>query len=154
MGGILDASRFRAFLAWQLNVSPEDIETTLLGGHGDQMVWIVKPRPGGILHLYATINDGEGLREIDLLDGELIFTGHHELVDHFRGMRAHDVCAQNLPVLRVADDLHEAVGLARGARAPVRREGELADLVLELLLLALLLGEPPGRRRRALRPRS
>jgi malate dehydrogenase len=38
MGGILDASRFRAFLAWELKVSPEDIETTLLGGHGDQMV--------------------------------------------------------------------------------------------------------------------
>lgn len=38
MGGILDAARFRAFLAWEMNVSPEDIETTLLGGHGDQMV--------------------------------------------------------------------------------------------------------------------
>ena len=38
MGGVLDAARFRAFLAWELNVSPEDIETTLLGGHGDQMV--------------------------------------------------------------------------------------------------------------------
>jgi malate dehydrogenase len=38
MGGILDASRFRAFLACELNVSPEDIEAMLLGGHGDQMV--------------------------------------------------------------------------------------------------------------------
>lgn len=38
MGGILDAARFRTFLAWELNVSPEDIETMLLGGHGDQMV--------------------------------------------------------------------------------------------------------------------
>ncbi|MBI5100014.1 MAG: malate dehydrogenase [Nitrospirae bacterium] len=38
MGGILDASRLRAFLAWELNVSPEDIEAMLLGGHGDQMV--------------------------------------------------------------------------------------------------------------------
>ena len=38
MGGVLDAARFRAFLAWELNVSPEDIETMLLGGHGDQMV--------------------------------------------------------------------------------------------------------------------
>ena len=38
MGGILDASRLRAFLAWELNVSPEDTEAMLLGGHGDQMV--------------------------------------------------------------------------------------------------------------------
>lgn len=38
MGGILDAARFRTFLAWELNVSPEDVETMLLGGHGDQMV--------------------------------------------------------------------------------------------------------------------
>ncbi|MBI5740097.1 MAG: malate dehydrogenase [Nitrospirae bacterium] len=38
MGGILDAARFRAFLAWELEVSPADIETTILGGHGDQMV--------------------------------------------------------------------------------------------------------------------
>lgn len=38
MGGILDASRLRAFLSWELNISPEDIETIVLGGHGDQMV--------------------------------------------------------------------------------------------------------------------
>jgi malate dehydrogenase len=38
MGGVLDAARFRTFLAWELNVSPEDIEAMLLGGHGDLMV--------------------------------------------------------------------------------------------------------------------
>ncbi|MDP3049223.1 MAG: malate dehydrogenase, partial [Thermodesulfovibrionales bacterium] len=38
MGGILDAARLRAFLSWELNISPEDIETIVLGGHGDQMV--------------------------------------------------------------------------------------------------------------------
>jgi len=38
MGGILDSSRFRTFLAWELKVSPEDVETIILGGHGDQMV--------------------------------------------------------------------------------------------------------------------
>lgn len=38
MGGILDASRLRAFLARELNISPEDIEAIVLGGHGDQMV--------------------------------------------------------------------------------------------------------------------
>ncbi|RJQ40638.1 MAG: malate dehydrogenase [Nitrospiraceae bacterium] len=38
MGGILDAARLRTFLSWELNVSSEDIETIVLGGHGDQMV--------------------------------------------------------------------------------------------------------------------
>lgn len=38
MGGILDSSRLRTFLAWELNISPEDIEAIVLGGHGDQMV--------------------------------------------------------------------------------------------------------------------
>ncbi len=38
MGGILDASRLRAFLSWELYASPEDIEALVLGGHGDDMV--------------------------------------------------------------------------------------------------------------------
>lgn len=38
MGGVLDASRFRTFLSFELGVSPEDIETLVLGGHGDLMV--------------------------------------------------------------------------------------------------------------------
>lgn len=42
MGGILDASRLRAFLALDLNVSPEDIEAIVLGGHGDQMLPLIR----------------------------------------------------------------------------------------------------------------
>ncbi|MBI5101601.1 MAG: malate dehydrogenase [Nitrospirae bacterium] len=38
MGGILDASRFRTFISFELGISPEDIETIVLGGHGDFMV--------------------------------------------------------------------------------------------------------------------
>jgi malate dehydrogenase len=38
MGGLLDASRLRTFLSWELNVSSEDVEALVLGGHGDQMV--------------------------------------------------------------------------------------------------------------------
>ena len=38
MGGILDASRLIAFLSWELNVSPEDVEALVFGGHGDEMV--------------------------------------------------------------------------------------------------------------------
>jgi len=38
MGGILDSARLTAFLSWELNVSPEDVEAIVLGGHGDEMV--------------------------------------------------------------------------------------------------------------------
>lgn len=38
MAGILDTGRFKAFLASELNVSPSDIQTVLMGGHGDTMV--------------------------------------------------------------------------------------------------------------------
>lgn len=38
MAGVLDAARFRCFLAMELNVSVEDIQAFVLGGHGDSMV--------------------------------------------------------------------------------------------------------------------
>lgn len=38
MGGILDAARLTAFLSWEFNVSPQDVEALVLGGHGDDMV--------------------------------------------------------------------------------------------------------------------
>jgi malate dehydrogenase len=42
MAGVLDASRFIAFVAAQLGVSPMDIRATVLGGHGDLM--LILPR--------------------------------------------------------------------------------------------------------------
>jgi malate dehydrogenase len=36
--GCLDVARFRAFLAMELDISVEDIQALLLGGHGDDMV--------------------------------------------------------------------------------------------------------------------
>ena len=38
MAGVLDSARMRFFIAEALNVSAEDIQTMVLGGHGDQMV--------------------------------------------------------------------------------------------------------------------
>lgn len=37
-----------------------------LDGRGDQLVWLVKPRTEGVAHLFAVINDPDGLREIEL----------------------------------------------------------------------------------------
>ena len=38
MAGILDSARYRTFLAEALNVSVQDVEGLVLGGHGDTMV--------------------------------------------------------------------------------------------------------------------
>ncbi len=38
MAGVLDAARFRSFIALELNVSVEDVNAFVLGGHGDTMV--------------------------------------------------------------------------------------------------------------------
>ncbi|MBP9752694.1 MAG: malate dehydrogenase [Proteobacteria bacterium] len=38
MAGVLDASRFKHFLSEALNVAPSDIQSFVLGGHGDSMV--------------------------------------------------------------------------------------------------------------------
>jgi malate dehydrogenase len=38
MGGILDSSRMRSFIAAELNVPGPDVEAMVLGGHGDTMV--------------------------------------------------------------------------------------------------------------------
>ena len=42
MAGVLDGSRFRAFLAMEFNVSVKDVYACVLGGHGDTMVPMVR----------------------------------------------------------------------------------------------------------------
>ncbi|MGH3056250.1 MAG: hypothetical protein ACRDL7_14855, partial [Gaiellaceae bacterium] len=37
-------------------------------GRGDQLVWVLKPHQGGLAHLFAVINDPEGLREVNLYE--------------------------------------------------------------------------------------
>ncbi len=38
MAGVLDAARMRTFIAWELDVSVENVTAFVLGGHGDTMV--------------------------------------------------------------------------------------------------------------------
>ncbi len=60
MAGVLDAARFRSFIALELNVSIEDVNAFVLGGHGDSMV----PLPR-----YSTV---AGIPLPDLLSKEAI----------------------------------------------------------------------------------
>ncbi len=42
MAGVLDSTRFRSFVAWELGVSVKDVTAMVLGGHGDTMVPLVR----------------------------------------------------------------------------------------------------------------
>jgi malate dehydrogenase len=40
--GVLDSGRMRTFISMETGISPENIHTTVLGGHGDEMVPLVR----------------------------------------------------------------------------------------------------------------
>ncbi len=60
MAGILDTTRFRTFVAQELNVSMKDVTALVLGGHGDTMVPLVR---------YSSVG---GIPLTDLLDQETL----------------------------------------------------------------------------------
>ncbi len=65
--------------------SPLSLEGYLssVDGHGDQLIWLVKPRPGGLAHLFAVINDPDGLREVELtvISRKALRAARQELLD-------------------------------------------------------------------------
>ncbi|MBW2272314.1 MAG: malate dehydrogenase [Deltaproteobacteria bacterium] len=60
MAGVLDSTRLRSFVAWELGVSVQDVTAMVLGGHGDTMVPLVD---------YCTVN---GIPVAKLLSKEKI----------------------------------------------------------------------------------
>ena len=60
MAGILDTARFRTFIAQKMSVSVEDVQAYVLGGHGDDMVPLVR---------FTTVG---GIPITELLDQETI----------------------------------------------------------------------------------
>lgn len=48
-----------------IHVAPDmEAYVSAFDGRGDRLVWLVKPRPGSVSHLFAVVNDPAGLREI------------------------------------------------------------------------------------------
>ncbi len=54
--GVLDSARFRTFVAEELNVSVKDVTGFVLGGHGDDMVPLVRYSYAGGIPLETLIN--------------------------------------------------------------------------------------------------
>ena len=58
MAGVLDSARFRYFLAEKIGVSVQDIHAWTLGGHGDEMVPMVRHSTVGGLPLPELVKQG------------------------------------------------------------------------------------------------
>jgi malate dehydrogenase len=56
MAGILDTARFRTFIAFETGMSDRDIQTVVLGGHGDQMVPVVSATTVGGVPLTSLVS--------------------------------------------------------------------------------------------------
>ncbi len=65
MAGVLDSARFRFFLSEKLGVSVEDVHAWTLGGHGDDMVPMVRYSTVGGLPLPVLVQQG-ALSQADL----------------------------------------------------------------------------------------
>jgi malate dehydrogenase len=57
MAGILDTSRFSAFIAWETGASVKDVTAMVLGGHGDQMVSVVSATTVGGVPLRKLVSE-------------------------------------------------------------------------------------------------
>jgi malate dehydrogenase len=79
MAGVLDTARYRTFLAEAMQVSVEDIQAMVLGGHGDTMVPLIS---------YTTVS---GIPVTQLIDGPTLAgivdrtrNGGAEIVAHLK----------------------------------------------------------------------
>jgi malate dehydrogenase len=59
MAGILDTARFATFISWATGASVKDVQATVLGGHGDQMVPVVSATTVGGVPLRKLVSDDE-----------------------------------------------------------------------------------------------
>jgi malate dehydrogenase len=57
MAGVLDTARFSTFIAWETSASVRDVQTMVLGGHGDQMVPVVSATTVGGIPLTLLVGD-------------------------------------------------------------------------------------------------
>ena len=60
MAGVLDSARFKTFIAMELNISVEEVQAFVLGGHGDEMVPLIR---------YSTV---AGIPIAELIPGDRI----------------------------------------------------------------------------------
>ncbi|NWG11733.1 malate dehydrogenase [Candidatus Bathyarchaeota archaeon] len=66
MGNILDALRFRSYIALELNVSREDVRALVIGEHGDSMVPLVEYAAVSGIPIISLLNKSQIKKIVDL----------------------------------------------------------------------------------------
>jgi len=95
--GVLDTARFRTFVAQELNLSVKDITGFVLGGHGDDMVPLIRYSYAGGIPLENLISE-ERLEEII----QRTRTGGGEIVEYLGDGSAYYAPAASLTVMAEA----------------------------------------------------
>jgi malate dehydrogenase len=73
--GILDTARLQTFIAWETGSSVKDVQATVLGGHGDQMVSVISATMVGGVPLTKLVSDdriGELVQRTAVGGGEVV----------------------------------------------------------------------------------
>ena len=65
MAGVLDTARFRTFIAQELDVSVDDVQAYVLGGHGDDMVPLVRYTTVGGIPISELLDDDQIQRLVE-----------------------------------------------------------------------------------------
>jgi malate dehydrogenase len=65
MAGVLDTARFRTFISQELDVSVEDVQAYVLGGHGDDMVPLVRYTTVGGIPISEMLDDDQIQRLVE-----------------------------------------------------------------------------------------
>ena len=73
--GILDTARLQTFIAWETGSSVKDVQATVLGGHGDQMVSVVSATTVGGVPVTKLVSEdrlGELVQRTAVGGGEVV----------------------------------------------------------------------------------
>jgi malate dehydrogenase len=104
--GILDAARFRAFIAWATGSSVKDVTAMVLGGHGDQMVPVISAAAVGGTPLTKLVSQSD----IDAMV-ERTRKGGGELVNLLEGEYGIDGLYMGVPVKLGAAGVEQIIEL-------------------------------------------
>jgi len=141
MAGILDTARFRTFVAWETGASVKDVQTLVLGGHGDQMVPIVSATTVGGVPLRQLVSDDRihamvertakgGVEVVDLLGTSAWYAPGAAAAQMVDAVLLDE--RRVLPCTALLEGEYGLDGLYMGA--PVRLAGSGIDEVVELEL--------------------
>ncbi len=105
-------------------------------GRGDRLVWLVKPGTGGVLHLFAVVNDPAGLREVAI--NRLTRKSLREIQRELGSK--HDIRFVAMDWRRVDSILNQGVRWAR--EHGTATDGDYAALRARLTVEPVLAAEP------------